>query len=187
MSSTAILWARRQRIGKPHLKSLLNALATRANNDGLTFVAQATLAEDLGLSERQIRKSLALLEALGLIVRMPRSRGRKGRMSDNIILSMHRMFDVSGADIRKAKQARDAPGSTVPVERTVTSGTLLPPASNSPTGTVGSLQAEPEFRGINKEVTDLPSQGVNLSCSGVADSAHTRAAEVVPFPRRASA
>lgn len=125
MSSAAIKWARSQNFGSAPLKSVVNALAVRVDRQGATWVSQMTLAQDLGMSDRSLRTHLKTLEALGVIVRTVRSRGRHGRASDLIILTLHRRFDITAKDIRAVRQ-RLAEESSNRKKSTVPTGRRLP-------------------------------------------------------------
>lgn len=102
MSTKALNWARKQRFGNLVLKALVTALAARADDRGVTWIAQATLANDMGASERHVRRLLALAEHLHIVTRKPRSGGAKGRMSDVTSLALNVEFNLTPKDIRKA-------------------------------------------------------------------------------------
>lgn len=104
MSGEAIKWARLQRIGNSTLKAVVNAIALRADKHGATWVSQSALAQDLGMSDRTLRRQLVVLEALGVITRTRRSKGRHGRASDLTVLSMHRLFNVTDKDLRAVRK-----------------------------------------------------------------------------------
>jgi biotin operon repressor len=133
MSGVVMKWARAQRFGSMPLKALVNAIAARADPKGTTWVSQATLAEDIGASDRHVRALLARLERLGIIVRVPRSAGRKGRLTDSVTLAMHRKFDLSPSDVR-AVLSKPATGTRLPLEAessnrnksTLATGTRVP-------------------------------------------------------------
>ena len=95
------------------LKGLVNAIAARADKKGTTWVSQATLADDIGASERHVRALLRRLERLGIITRTARSSGRSGRLTDIITLAMHRSFDFTAGAIR-TELAKVATGTPVP-------------------------------------------------------------------------
>ncbi|WP_370539015.1 helix-turn-helix domain-containing protein [Aureimonas sp. AU22] len=136
MSGSAIRWARAQKIESASLKSLLRAIADRCNPAGVTTASQATLAADMSISERQVRKTLAVAERMGLISRTKRSAGARGRTSDAIALTVSRDFNLAASDVAAAaeKGVRNRKLSKL------ATGTLLPVASKS--------QPEPGFRGI---------------------------------------
>lgn len=137
MSGPAIIWARHQNAGAPHLQSLLAAIAVRVGPQGTTFVSQATLADDVKTKVRQVRRSLAILERLGIIERRIRNT-RKGRTSDLIILALHRSFDVDRQALTAAKTVKP-------------SGTQVPVAANDPSGTVGHRPAVLQYQGIDSD------------------------------------
>jgi hypothetical protein len=124
MSSAAMKWARSQNIGSAPLKSVINAIAARADKKGATWAAQATIAQDVGMTERNLRSHLKLLEALSIITRHKRSRGRYGRTSDLIILALHKRFDIAAKGIREARarlagESSNRKNSTLPTGRRV--------------------------------------------------------------------
>ena len=80
---------------------------------GCTWASQKTLASDIGASERHVRALLARLERLGVVTRVARSAGRKGRLSDSVTLAMHRIFDLGANDVRAAL-AKPTTGTRVP-------------------------------------------------------------------------
>jgi len=120
MSSEAMKWARVQRLGTIGVKSLVNAIAARADKMGGTWASQTTLADDINASDRHVRAMLAALETLGVLTRTPRMAGRKGRLSDSIQLSLHRSFVLSSGDVNRAiREAKlpSASGTGVPVAK----------------------------------------------------------------------
>ena len=137
MSGVALKWARRQRIGSLSLKALVNAIAARADQKGTTWASQATLAEELGATDRHVRGLLSTLEQIGVITRTMRSGGRNGRLSDVITLSLHRDFDLSARNVKAAKQAASS-GTKVPVEADSSKRNK----SGVPTGTKVPLEAD---------------------------------------------
>lgn len=124
MSSSAIKWARSQNFGSAALKSVVNIIASRADQKGATWAAQATLAQDIGMSDRNLRTHLRTLEALGVIHRVARSKGRFGRASDLITIALHRRFDVTAKELRATRErlvieSSNRKKSTVPTGRRV--------------------------------------------------------------------
>ncbi|MBS7741461.1 MULTISPECIES: helix-turn-helix domain-containing protein [unclassified Chelatococcus] len=150
MSGAAMIWARQQKVGAPHLHALLNALAARVGNDGSTYVSQATIARDLGLKDRQVRQSLAVLTRLGVITREQRNAGNKGRLSDRITLALDKTFDVCRGDLRK-------------VTRPVVTGSAVPVAAKSVTGSVVPHPPAVECQGKLQEIYKHPSQEEELT------------------------
>lgn len=130
MSAEALKWARSQRFGSMSLTSLVNAVASRASRTGTAWPSQRTLADDLGATDRHVRSLLALADHLGVIVRTRRSGGRHGRLPDLLTLPLHRSFNLTRMDVRRARPS----GTRVPVagqisnrnKSTVPSGTRVP-------------------------------------------------------------
>ena len=72
-------WAIQQDTGTPTNKLILVILATRATRDGSTGkVNQAELAQQVGISLRQMSRCIRRLAALGLIARGPEPTGTHG-------------------------------------------------------------------------------------------------------------
>jgi len=71
MSVNAMSWAYEQELDTP-TKFVLVTLGDHADHDNVCFPSQATLSKRTGLSERAVRRSLAKLEELHLILRIPR-------------------------------------------------------------------------------------------------------------------
>lgn len=70
----------------PSEKLLLLALANYAGPKMTCFPSHSTLAEDTGMSERNILRIFKQLEARGLVSRKAQKRGNKSRTSDLITL-----------------------------------------------------------------------------------------------------
>ncbi|TIO14905.1 MAG: helix-turn-helix domain-containing protein [Mesorhizobium sp.] len=130
MSSAAMKWAKNQNIKDGLLSAVVARLAQYADANGAAFPAQATLAIDCGVSERSVRRALALLDSLGVIKRTPRSKGHFGRTSDLIVLAIHRQFDIGRATIAKARSRTLQPdklsSATGQIVRGITKGTTEP-------------------------------------------------------------
>lgn len=103
MSAEAMKWARQQRFGSMQITHLVNAIASRASRTGAAWPSQQTLAADMGTTARHIRRLLATTDVLGVIQRNRRSGGRHGRLPDMLILPLHKAFNLSAADVRKAR------------------------------------------------------------------------------------
>ena len=115
MSSEAMKWAKRQKIANQPMKAVVRELACYADRAGACFPSQATLAADTGLSERCVRYCLADLERLGVIHRKARSKGRAGRSTDLIVISLHRDFEISKTDIDRSRtRPAHAPSTGTP-------------------------------------------------------------------------
>lgn len=101
----AIKWARAQRFGDARLHTVVRALADRADGDGKTWLGQQRLAEETGYCRWQINKIVRVLDALGVIRRQARTKGREGRITDMIFLSLDRSFNLSRSDARALWQS----------------------------------------------------------------------------------
>lgn len=104
-------WTRQQRFGTVPMTALVNAIAARADKLGVTWVAQQTLADDIGSTARYARKLIAKAERLGILSRRARSSGKGGRLTDVVTLAVHKSFQLTVADVRKAS----ATGTRVPL------------------------------------------------------------------------
>lgn len=71
MSDIATAWAWQQKVGSPATKAVLVAIANYANESGYSDATQSLLAQMTELSERSVRRHIADLDGLGLIVREP--------------------------------------------------------------------------------------------------------------------
>lgn len=67
MSVHASAWAWKQEVDDPSTKLVLLKLADSANDDGVCWPSQRTLARECGLTERSIRYKLGKLVNLGLL------------------------------------------------------------------------------------------------------------------------
>lgn len=103
-------WARQQRIAHAGLKYLVATLAATVDQQGLTWQAQATIADEMAVSLRCVRYWLDALEKLGVIQRAHRSNGRGGRGSDVIRLSLGRQFTVTAETAAAVLQAARGAG-----------------------------------------------------------------------------
>ncbi len=87
MSVQAITWALDYAAGSVTEKVLLLVLANYANEFGVSWPSQKTLADQTALGERTVRRVLADMERRGVIRRIVRRRGNGSRQSDMILLS----------------------------------------------------------------------------------------------------
>ena len=87
MSVQAITWALDYAAGSVTEKVLLLVLANYANEFGVSWPSQKTLADQTALGERTVRRVLADMEHRGVIRRIVRRRGNGSRQSDMILLS----------------------------------------------------------------------------------------------------
>ena len=87
MSVQAITWALDYAAGSVTEKVILLVLANYANEFGVSWPSQKTLADQTALGERTVRRVLADMERRGVIRRIVRRRGNGSRQSDMILLS----------------------------------------------------------------------------------------------------
>jgi hypothetical protein len=87
MSVQAITWALDYAAGSVTEKVLLLVLANYANEFGVSWPSQKTLADQTALGERTVRRVLAAMERRGVIRRIVRRRGNGSRQSDMILLA----------------------------------------------------------------------------------------------------
>lgn len=74
MSWQATAWAQKQRTGSPSAKVVLLVLANYANEDGICWPSQKTLAAATEQSEDSVQRRLRELEKLGLVKKQKRRR-----------------------------------------------------------------------------------------------------------------
>jgi hypothetical protein len=87
VSVQAITWALDYAAGSVTEKVLLLVLANYANEFGVSWPSQKTLADQTALGERTVRRVLADMERRGVIRRIVRRRGNGSRQSDMILLA----------------------------------------------------------------------------------------------------
>lgn len=87
MSVEAITWAFAQTTDGPGPKLVLIALANRADDSGVTWAGQETMAGDCSMSVRAVRDNMKRLEAAGMLARIQRFRKNGSRTSDWIVLA----------------------------------------------------------------------------------------------------
>jgi hypothetical protein len=90
MSVQAMTWAFAQEFPEKRAatKFVLVALANRANEAGITFAGQRTIAAECSMSERSVRRHQLLLTEMGLIQKIIRRRSSdRQRTSDYIVLA----------------------------------------------------------------------------------------------------
>lgn len=87
MSVQAITWALDYAAGSVTEKVLLLVLANYANEFGVSWPSQKTLADQTALGERTVRRVLADMERRCMIRRIVRRRGNGSRQSDMILLA----------------------------------------------------------------------------------------------------
>ena len=89
VSHRATGWAYRMQL-QPTPKFVLVTLADLADEADSCWPRQAWIAEQIGASERTVRRAIATLEAEGYIVRERRPIGGGGRRSDRYVLQLDR-------------------------------------------------------------------------------------------------
>lgn len=150
MSKIAKEWAHRQNIADGAMKPVLVELAYLHMSGRDLFPSQAYLAQATGNSERTVRDALRLLELFGLISRMPRSKGARGRTTDLMVLALDRDFNLTKSAIAAVRRSfsnrRNLP---------VTTSNSLPAKSVIATGEI--------CRGIGREQKVLSHTGTDLS------------------------
>lgn len=120
MSIAGIKWAQEMRNVCPYRKALLFALGERHNKDtGLCFPDQEMLALDAGMSQRTVRKYIAMLERDGLLQRHVKAT-KAGRIT-------HYTLNL---DLNEPQRV-DGVRQTVPLAKEGGSGTLLPDGSGN--------------------------------------------------------
>ena len=87
MSVQAITWALDYAASGVAEKVILLVLANYANEFGVSWPSQKTLADQTALGERTVRRVLADMERRGVIRRIVRRRGNGSRQSDMILLA----------------------------------------------------------------------------------------------------
>ena len=87
MSVQAITWALDYAASGVAEKVILLVLANYANEYGISWPSQKTLADQAALGERTVRRVLADMEGRGVIRRIVRRRGNGSRQSDMVLLS----------------------------------------------------------------------------------------------------
>jgi len=90
MSVQAITWALDYAAGSVTEKVILLVLANYANEYGISWPSQKTLADQTALGERTVRRVLADMDVRGVIRHIPRRRSNGSRQSDMILLTAFR-------------------------------------------------------------------------------------------------
>lgn len=142
MSVEAMAWALRQTTGSTTRKAVLLSLADRANFEWQCWPSQATIAAETEMTDRNVRRILAELEAGGFIHRERRPGPGGHRSSDMITL-----LNPTGQDVRLApNRTSDAsqPDTTRHPNRTPMSGepseNHQEPSSSVPSGDDDSFE-----------------------------------------------
>ncbi len=122
-------WAFRQEVSATQ-KTLLVGLAWVADDQGVTFKGQETIAERIGEDKRWIRRYLPALAEAGLITRYRRHRLNGSRTSDLIVLNMPRDEPLDLSNYSGLIGDRE-PGDTEPTGENVSN---LPARIGQPSG-----------------------------------------------------
>jgi predicted transcriptional regulator len=106
MSKLAMKWVEAQRIQDGTVMAVLRSVAWFADK-GTNECRKShdEIAQHAGLGTRSVRYSLAILEKFSVIRRRARSRGKYGRTTDSVELSIDQAFDLSKADIVSMRKA----------------------------------------------------------------------------------
>jgi DNA-binding transcriptional MocR family regulator len=121
VSVHAMSWAKRQRTGSATRKLVLLTLADYADDNGICWPSQRTLADETELTDRSIRNALGDLEGIGLLDRRSRPPLSSGqRQTDLIILKI----GATGRDFRRHSPAESDDRHAEPVS--------AKPSRNSP-------------------------------------------------------
>jgi DNA-binding transcriptional MocR family regulator len=102
MSVQAISWAMDHRVHSVTEKVILLVLANYANEYGISWPSQRTLAENAACDERTVRRTLVSLEARGVIRRIARRRGNGSRQSE--LSPVEPAFEETGLLNRRGDQ-----------------------------------------------------------------------------------
>ncbi|KAA0122078.1 helix-turn-helix domain-containing protein [Methylobacterium sp. P1-11] len=120
MSFAAQKWVMPLDCGSPVVKCVLIALAYYADEDGLCWPSQETLAQNTGFSPRAVRGAIASLRELGLITCEKQRRSDGSRRSDNITLKIGaqpKRQDVPVVGRQQAGGAKQAARGAKPAAR----------------------------------------------------------------------
>ncbi len=106
MSFQAMAWAIEQRTGSPTAKLLLLILCNYADNDGVCWPSQQTLAEDTEMTDRTIRTALGTLIERQLVSVEHRPGTGGGRKTNVYRISLPEKFSESRWGNRKNLQGQ---------------------------------------------------------------------------------
>jgi hypothetical protein len=108
MSKKAMDWADTVHIANGPMKQVLGRLAYLHREGKELFPSQAYLAEKTQLSERTVRYALQLLAYFGVVRRIARSNGARGRTSDVMVLSFG-LHEITRDQVTTARRALRKP------------------------------------------------------------------------------
>ena len=170
MSVKAMTWA----FGLTDLseghKLLLLALADFADDKGICWPSQETLALKCGVTDRTVRSRLKELEAQNFLIRQPRySKDRRGRTSDRIVLNLK----LSNND---QNDLPESPSGRSDIYRKAVSGepSELPSGSKgvSSLETQTSLGDKPSLEGTQENESDSETARPKVSIDGLSLTAN---------------
>lgn len=106
VSVVAKAWLRRQTVEDRTLKAILSVLARKADAAGQCEITQGNIAKEIEADERTVRRSLPVLETLGVIFRSRKQNYQKrGRSADVVALAIEQDFTLTKDCIMDAKRA----------------------------------------------------------------------------------
>ncbi|MEM5501834.1 helix-turn-helix domain-containing protein [Ahrensia kielensis] len=111
MSIQAVAWAISQKVGSPTGKVLLICLANYADEEGLCWPSQKTIAAETELSDRSTILWLKKLEECGYIQRERRHRRDGSRTTDHIRLQLQQRPQTANKDLPADSAGRSELGA----------------------------------------------------------------------------
>ena len=173
MSVQAITWALDYAAGGVAEKVILLVLANYANEYGISWPSQKTLADQTALGERTVRRVLADMEGRGVIRRIVRRRGNGSRQSDMILLSAFEgrkpappgVLDEGPDDADFGPSDQPANGDNRPIRPLDNR-----PSDPDPPATVAALDTSKILK-ITTTAHDAPARGVPAPALDPADAA----------------
>lgn len=148
MSIYAMVWAYEQEIKNSGAKFTLVTAAQYCNDEGICWVKQATLAQDMSMDRRSVMRHLDGLEKAKLIERVERRRKDGTRASDLIKLVGFRKVTKSHSDDQQGDKNDTDQGDKLSQQETSVNETSL-----NPTGGTESRKP-PKPKPLDKHITD---------------------------------
>lgn len=148
MGVTAMAWAWMQDAGTPGSKLVLMALADHANDDGVCWPGQATIARKAEMSTRAVRDNLERLVARGLVQVEERRRQDGSKASNLYVLTMRLgLLDPpadssGGAEAGRTSHRKQASGHEPSIEPSEGTPSPKTPSSRKP---ILKPEEEPEL------------------------------------------
>jgi len=105
MSFRYLAWAQSAKTGSSSTKSVLMALCSIVNDDGIGFPSQQRIADDSELSIRTVKRAMDDLEKAGTISRERRYREGGYRTSD--LIKVHQEPQILGAKLSRDTESGD--------------------------------------------------------------------------------